>query len=551
MHERYKLDRRITSALLLAWTASTATAQDPVDATLYTRVEGDTVRAAIELEIEPGWHLYHTELGHPKAVGRPTKVTLTGEGVSWSGVRFPEPHEFDQSEFGEGVYILGHEDTIVLYAIGRLEEGAEGKDVKADINALVCELSCIPYTAKLSSKGEGTKVVWEEFPADLRPPSPVPTSDFKEGGEADATLYARAVEGRIQAAVVIDITPGWHLYHTEKGNPLGIGKPTKLFLEGEGIAWGEPVWPEPERQDQSDIIEGAWIHAHEGRIVVYAEGEAAKGVGPEAVWARIEGQTCEDVCLEYVETVARRGEGDDALWSGWPGARPEEGEGRDEGRSEPEEGAAVSPAPDEGAEAAGAGTVSASVESPPATADALAGAARAKDATPDKSLGAFLLEAVFWALVTLLMPCTYPMIPITISVLHEAGRGASPQRAAARADVRRRDHPHLHRHRRGRGAGDRALRAAPGDEPGHRRPVLPLRAGVVRSDHAAAAALPHGRGGEGVHEGRLPGRVPHGCDARRHLVHVYRPLRRHPPGARRRGGGASGASCSGWACSGS
>ena len=30
-------------------------------------------------------------------------------------------------------------------------------------------------------------------------------------------------------------------------------------------------------------------------------------------------------------------------------------------------------------------------------------------------LAGFLLSAVFWGLFTLLMPCTYPMIPITIS----------------------------------------------------------------------------------------------------------------------------------------
>ena len=58
------------------------------DATLYTRVEdglgskgGKRVRAAIEIEIKPGWHLYHEELGNSD-MGAPTKIVMKGAVIT-------------------------------------------------------------------------------------------------------------------------------------------------------------------------------------------------------------------------------------------------------------------------------------------------------------------------------------------------------------------------------------------------------------------------------------------------------------------------------------
>ncbi len=59
-------------------------------------------------------------------------------------------------------------------------------------------------------------------------------------------------------------------------------------------------------------------------------------------------------------------------------------------------------------------TASAPPPAPPEPAAPAAVPAPASD-LQGMALGAFLLLAVFWGAVTLLMPCTYPMIPITIS----------------------------------------------------------------------------------------------------------------------------------------
>ena len=371
-----RIVRRASSPLgLLVLAAVPTVAQKPVSASLFTRVDDGRVRAAIEVEIEHGWHLYHDELGNPGAVGKPTRVTLGGEGITWGDVRFPEPLEFDQSEIEEGLWIWGHEGSIVLYAVGELADGAHGDDVTAKLDGLVCELSCIPYRETVPSEGAGSDELFAAFPADLLgagagdaqssppPPAPqpkAPAADQIESGRADATVYSRVEGGVVRAAIEIAIDPGWHLYHTEKGNPDGIGKPTELELFGAGIRWGEAVWPEPHEMDQSDIEDGLWIWGHEGTIVVYAEGELAPGARGDDVWVRISGQTCEESCVNYKESAVRQGPGPDALFRDFPSG---------EGGGEKE----------------------------------------------DQDLLTFLLLAVGWGLFTLLMPCTYPMIPITIS----------------------------------------------------------------------------------------------------------------------------------------
>ncbi|HED66533.1 MAG TPA: hypothetical protein ENJ09_13385 [Planctomycetes bacterium] len=390
--------RRILLTIAFLSSAVLASAAQTAEAALHTKLDGDTLRVAIAIDIEPGAHLYHgptkADLGHPDAVGAPTTVALEAENVEFGPVWFPEPEQLDQSDFGPGVFINAHEGHLVLYAAGRVAPGAQPGAVRANVKGLVCDaMGCMPWKRTLSDGGEGDAGLWADFPGELladlpaaaqaSAPTPAPFTpkrDEKTSGEADATLYTRidpADPTKVRAAIQIEITPGWHLYHEEKGNPDGIGLPTRIELRGEGIEWGDIHWPEPEKMDQSDIIEGAWIYGHEGTIVLYAEGELRPGANPNEVSAKLTGQTCEDACVGYAETAHTKGPGPDSVWAGWDGAMV----------------AKVAES------AAGAGAVE---EEVPAE----------EDQSP---LWRFLLEAVVWGLITLLMPCTYPMIPITIS----------------------------------------------------------------------------------------------------------------------------------------
>ncbi len=390
----WKLFVLVAGALL-----SAAEPQTPARAQLFTRVEGDTVRAAIRIQLEGRWHIYHAELGHPKAIGQPTTVTFSGAGIEWGKVRFPEPIRLDQSDVaGEGAFILAHERELVLYAAGKLAPGATTDGLEVKVKGLVCEdlQGCIPYRQTLKSAGAGEDTVFAAFPTDLlgpgaasaappsapsaAPPSAPPSStassaaaqareeDEISKGEADTTLYTRIDGAEVRAALEIAIAPGWHLYHRELG-PSTYGKPTEITLHGEGVRWDAPVWPEPMRIDQSAIEEGLYILGHEGMIVVYARGQLAPGTSPPEVWGEIEGQTCAEVCLDYEETFVGQGRGSEAVWSAWDAA--------------------------------------------------FAAASKAESAATrpeeEKSLLFFLLAAIAGGLFALVMPCTYPMIPITIS----------------------------------------------------------------------------------------------------------------------------------------
>jgi len=136
-------------------------------ATLQTRVTDDQLQVAISIEIEQGWHLYHDDLGNPDAVGVPTVVTLTGEGLSFSKVRFPEPLKLDQP--GLDSWIYGHEGTIVLFAAARLESGPQAPEVRAFLEGLTCEDlgTCIPYEQDLTDSGSGSDALFASFPEDL------------------------------------------------------------------------------------------------------------------------------------------------------------------------------------------------------------------------------------------------------------------------------------------------------------------------------------------------------------------------------------------------
>jgi len=388
----------VLTGILLAGLVATASAQTPAEAELFTRTDGDVLRAAIRIELQGDWHIYHKELGHPKAVGQPTVVTLP-EGIEWSEVRFPAPVRLDQSDVaGPGAFILAHEHEAVLYVAGHKAGGVPTEGLEIKLKGLVCEdvQGCIPFRQTLTSSGAGPDALFASFPADLVAPgwatggggssasSPAkaagaaaesaveeaPAEDEIGSGEADTTLYTRVEGSEVRAALEIAITPGWHLYHETLG-PSTFGKPTRIKLRGAGITWEKPVWPEPERIDQSVIEEGLYILGHEGTLVVYARGTLAPGAPVPEIEGSIDGQTCEEVCIDYEELVHSRGRGPDSVWSGWE--------------------AAYGPAPE------------------PET------AAAPVEPQEEKSLLFFLLAAVAGGLFALVMPCTYPMIPITIS----------------------------------------------------------------------------------------------------------------------------------------
>jgi len=344
------------------FTSSFGQSASKAKASLYSRVEEGRVRVAIEIEIDEGWHLYHTELGHPEAIGKTTEIELSGEGIEWGELSFPEPHRIDQPF--EGVTVLTHEGTIVVRASGVLAEGATGEDVGAKITGQTCEEdgTCVLYDETLASEGPGEDALFPAPPAKSSAFENFTPTFTKVAGNTRASLYSRVDGERVEALIELEIKAGWHIYHTELGDPEAIGKVTEVEFTGAGIEWGEVRFPEPHVTPQP--FPGVTALTHSGTILIRAEGELADGFSGEDIGAKISGSTCEDdgSCVLFSETLASKGRGDDALFA-------QESSGGHSGDSESDSG----------------------------------------------GLLGFLLSAVGWGLFTLLMPCTYPMIPITIS----------------------------------------------------------------------------------------------------------------------------------------
>ena len=399
----------LLASALLSLAAPAAAQGNKAAAELFVREAGGLFQAAIEIEIDDAWHLYHDDLGPEDAVGRPTTVTFGGAEVEWSEVLFPEPHVFDQ-EFGmngEPTWINGHEGFITLYAQGRPGDGATPAAVTATISGLTCtEETCLPYREELTARTSGSGSLWDGFPAEAfgaasaggvaDPVSPAVTpaggssapAEPKQDDHVDAELYLREVDGLVQAAIELDIEKPWHLYHDDLGPEDAAGSPTVVTLEGGNVEWSEVLFPEPVVYEQEFGMDGAptWINGHEGFVTLYAQGRARGAVDLASVRASIEGQVCtEELCVPYGAVLASAGAGSDSLWSAFPAADAFAG-----GSS------AASSAASGGARA-------------PVTRSGGAGG------DSNESLWAFLGLAVFWGLFTLLMPCTYPMIPITIS----------------------------------------------------------------------------------------------------------------------------------------
>ncbi|MFT7669358.1 MAG: DsbC/DsbD-like thiol-disulfide interchange protein/cytochrome c biogenesis protein CcdA [Planctomycetota bacterium] len=370
--------------------ASTSSAQsEKASAKLYTQVDGTELRFAVVIDIDPGFHLYHHELGAPDSIGMPLTVKLDGEVDEFSELTWPEPHRFDQlglGDDGRDTFILGHSDELVLFGRGTLEEGVTEPELEAVLAGLTCEDSgaCFPYNETIESSGAGAASLWAKYPAadlaEVETPAAkgadpeIDLSGFSswtgpktdDSAKAAATLYTRTSGTLLQIAIEIEISDEFHLYHQELGAPDSIGLPTDIELFGDDVTFKQLVWPEPHKYTQEGLgADGGdtFILGHSGKIVIYGQAELASGATSPEIRADLRGQTCMDdgVCLQYSESISSSGEGQAATWSDYPkGDWP-------------------------------------------------------TDEEEDEGLLGFLLAAIGGGIFALLMPCTYPMIPITIS----------------------------------------------------------------------------------------------------------------------------------------
>ena len=229
---------------------------------------------------------------------------------------------------------------------------------------------------------------------------------------ASATIYAVQEGSDVKLAVLVEIDEGWHLYHgpteADIGEKGAVGQPTTVEISGAGFAWGDWRWSEPETKTQ-DFGDGpVKVYEHVEQLRLWLRGVAEPGAKLEDLRVQVKGLTCENgdggVCTPYDETKSVEGAGVESLWKQFP----------PDLTATKAQDYAIRRSTVEPAE----------VAAPTATSTAAAATTDyGSGETEGQGLWAFLLSAVLWGLFTLLMPCTYPMIPITISFFTKQAAG--------------------------------------------------------------------------------------------------------------------------------
>ncbi len=377
---------------------------------MYTRAEDGVLRAAIEIAIDDGFHIYDSFLMNPDAVGLPTSFEGKGEGLTWGDFVLPKPHLVEQSP---GVSIEEHTGTIVAYAAATMASEASAGNAEVRIDGQICDANfCLMFGESLKSKGKGTDAMFAAFPAKAMPTAIEAVDGAVEeagsiavaegagqddhAGELefdwepsfafehiDARLILTTDYTNVEARIQVAMDEGYHVYHGPDMSDLGgedaIGIPTTLSFEENDIAWGPTVYPKPHAYTDGT---GTVVQVHENKVEFVVRGVVGPDGDVEAIVAKLNGQICDDsACLLMGLTL----EADEVI------------------EIDELPPLAVQTSDDEGVLVDGA---AGPVEG------ALGGPGEDEPQTP---LWQFLLEALFWGFITLLMPCTYPMIPITIS----------------------------------------------------------------------------------------------------------------------------------------
>ncbi len=117
-----------------------------------------TLRVGVLLRMDPGWHVYGKD---PGETGLPTVVRFSGDGARFGDVEWPAPGTF--GERNGSLTAFGYSGEVLLAAT--LERTGAVGTVRADVELLACEESCIPGELALS------RGVPEALAAALRDPA--------------------------------------------------------------------------------------------------------------------------------------------------------------------------------------------------------------------------------------------------------------------------------------------------------------------------------------------------------------------------------------------
>jgi len=109
---------------------------------------GDTVLAAVRLQMDPGWHTYWRNGGES---GGPTKIEWElPDGVSAGKTQWPAPEKY----VAEGIVTYVYHDEVVLLVPLKLSNDLKSGalEFKAKVSWLECDKVCVPGDQRVSAK---------------------------------------------------------------------------------------------------------------------------------------------------------------------------------------------------------------------------------------------------------------------------------------------------------------------------------------------------------------------------------------------------------------
>jgi DsbC/DsbD-like thiol-disulfide interchange protein len=179
----------------------------------------DSLRAGIEIKMQPGWHTYWR---YPGDSGVPPRFSFSGsDNLATVKVLYPAPHAFTD----EAGTTIGYKGSIILPLQVFPRQKDKPVTLRAKIDYAVCEKLCVPVEANveltLAAGGADNAAL---IAAEAHVPKPI--------AAAEAGLTARrANDDKRKPLVFVDLA-------------APTGQPVELFVEGPSAEWALPI-PKP------------------------------------------------------------------------------------------------------------------------------------------------------------------------------------------------------------------------------------------------------------------------------------------------------------------
>jgi len=346
-----------------------------------TITPGGTATLQLRIATAPTWHIY--SMGEKESLPTSFTVSLPSDWTLPDGWKEPDPKPFLMQ--GTTTPTPVHEGKVLFEAPVRVPEGAApgSFDIRGTMNFMACDHSmCLPpaslgfaATLKVETASGTAAGGPATAPAEDAGPAILVNPDSSFGAAADVKPARVPPGGTALLRVHVESEPTWHVYSMRDKT----GLPTKIDFPNlpEGITFAEGSdWSEPEPKSFAQF-DGTVSLVHEGRVVFERPIRVASDAAPgeRLIHGTLQGMACDAKTCKAPATVPLQ-----AKLVVDPDAKPADVAYRE-------------------------------VKSGPAGAT---GGASASSGVKSGMLK-LILTAIVGAMISWIMPCVYPMIPIILS----------------------------------------------------------------------------------------------------------------------------------------